>query len=318
MLNPDGVPCTPSVSFPAGDTVLAPVPQDLDRERHMRPLTLHSILATTDLADDDIPALRTAAVLARLASAQLHVVHAGPANDDDRARALERQLRTADPDSAILPAITIRSGRTDRVIVDAAQMVDADVIVLGPHRPDASRPKTGTAYRVAAAAERPCLVLPGEMSLPLGRVLVPIDASETARGALAVALTWASALRRRSLDAGEATTLVVLHVERSTGGRPPAAQALMEDAMQQVNERVAGIAGVHVERVGLESDDTAAAIVKYAAEGGHDLIALGTRARIGDGTELGSVSSAVVQDASRPILLVPPRIWREHGRDPLP
>ena len=41
------------------------------------------------------------------------------------------------------------------------------------------------------------LVLAEPLRLPLRRVLVPIDLSETARGALMVALTWASALRSR-------------------------------------------------------------------------------------------------------------------------
>lgn len=284
----------------------------------MRPLTLRSILATSDLSDDDIPALRTAAVLARLAGAQLHVVHAGSENDDHLAQELERQLRTADPDYAMLPGITIQSGRADRVIADAARMVDADVIVLGPHRPETGRANAGTAYQVAAGAERPCLVLPGDMSLPLGRILVPIDESETARGALAVAMMWASALRRRTKNPAESTSLVVLHVERPNGGRAPAAEPLIDEAMREVGERLAGIAGVHVERVARESEDAAAAILECAAADNYDLIAMGTRARMGTSTALGSVSSAVVQSAPRPLLLVPPRVWREHGRDPLP
>lgn len=299
-------------------TILALTPPDLHCERHMRPLTLRSILAATDLSDDDLPALRTAAALARLAEAQLHVVHAGTEDDRDLVQALERQLRTADPDFAMPPGTTIRSGRADRVITDASQMIDADVIVLGPHRPDMARSTTGTAYRVAAGAERPCLVLPGEMPLPLGRILVPIDASETARGALAVALMWASALRRRTQNGSAATTLVVLHVERSTDGRGAAGEALVEEAVRAVSGRTAGIAGLHVERAALESNDPAAAILKCAAEDDFDLIALGTRARMEGDSALGSVSSAVVQAAARPLLLVPPRVWREHGSDPLP
>src|SRR5690606_39020591 len=148
------------------------------------------------------------------------------------------------------------------------------------------------AYRVAAGADRPCLVLPAEMPLPLGRILVPIDESETARGALAVAMMWASALRRRPKNTDAATSLVGLHVEKPNGGRARAAEPLIEQAMHEVGDRLAGIAGVHVERVGRESEDTAAAILECAASDDYDMIALGTRARMGDGNALGSVSSA--------------------------
>ena len=47
-----------------------------------------------------------------------------------------------------------------------------------------------------------------------------------------------------------------------------------------------------------------------------ELLVLGTRGlsaqRAG---ELGSVSAAVLARAKRPILLVPPAVWRDHARD---
>jgi nucleotide-binding universal stress UspA family protein len=284
----------------------------------MRPLTLDSVLVATDLSDADLPALRTAIELARLAGAQLHVVHVAQGDDPQLEVALEEHIRAADPDSDLLPGTTIRPGQADRVISDVARRIGADVIVLGPHGRHESRAPGGTAYRVAAGAERPCLVLPGEMQLPLGRILVPIDTSGAARGALAVAMTWASALRRRQPPTPEdGTALVVLHVEKPENGRSTPAAHVLDEAMVEVNERVAGVARVRVERAEDIGDNAAATILKRAATDGVDLIVIGTRGGVGEAAELGSVSSAVVQETGCPLLLVPPRVWREQGGDTL-
>jgi nucleotide-binding universal stress UspA family protein len=282
----------------------------------MRPLTLHSVLVATSLSAKDLSAVRTAISLARLAGATLHVVHAG-VNDETTQAALAEHIREADPSCDPLPEMTVRKGKAERLIVEVAGMVDADVIVLGPHRADQPHAPGGTAYHVAAAAGRPCLILPGEMKLPLGRVLVPIDASGAARGALAVGMTWASALRRRvGPGSEEGTVLVVMHVE-SGPDVDNASADILDEAMAAVSERVSDVAGVRVERVTDIGIDAAGAILARAADSAFDLVAVGTRADTHEQAELGSVSSAVVRFAPCPVLLVPPRVWRDHGGEPL-
>jgi nucleotide-binding universal stress UspA family protein len=281
----------------------------------MRPLALDTVLVATDLSDDDLPALRTALELSRLAGATPHVVHAAADETANPEEELAALVRAALPSASALPDMTVRSGDARRVIVDIATMIDAAVIVLGPHRANQSRSSGGTAYQVAASAERPCLVLPAALDLPLQRILVPIDSSGAARGALAVGMTWASALRRRaSPDSPDRTELVVLHVE-APGGEADSAHEVMEDAIASVEGRLASYAGVAVRRVAEQGADAASVISAFAATGDFDLIVLGTRAQAGDPDELGSVSSAVVSSATRPVLLVPPRVWREHGTD---
>jgi nucleotide-binding universal stress UspA family protein len=281
----------------------------------MRPLTLDAVLVATDLSDDDLPAVGTACELARLAGATLHVVHAVSDTDTDRTGELEDHIRSAQPSCDVLPGMTLHAGPANYVIVDAATKIDAAVIILGPHRTGHAHPAGGTAYQVVASAERPCLVLPGAMKLPLGRVLVPIDASGAARGALAVGLTWASALRRRAPhDSPDQTELVVLHVE-SPEGEPASAQQVMEDAVAAVAGEMADYAGVRVRRVAERGADAASVILDLSAAEDFDLIVLGTRAGIRDSDELGSISSAVVRSTKRPVLLVPPRVWRERGSD---
>jgi nucleotide-binding universal stress UspA family protein len=284
----------------------------------MRPLTIDTVLIATDLSDDDVPAVRTAMELSHLAGSHLHVVHASSDPDTDLTQRLHDHLRTADPTSALLPGVTIRAGRADRVIADVARMIDADVIVLGPHRRGRSGSPGGTAYRVAANAERPCLVLPAVLRLPLGRILVPIDASGAARGALAVGLTWASALRRRIAPGSpDATGIIVLHVQpvaEAADGSPAgdgSADELMQSALAAAGERVTAAAGVTVECVCVRAPDAGVAILERAAADELDLIILGTRAHSGTAGQLGSVSAAVTEGAACPLLLVPPRVWRQ-------
>ncbi|HSJ32032.1 MAG TPA: universal stress protein [Longimicrobiales bacterium] len=278
----------------------------------MRPLTIERVLVATDLSDDDVPALRTAMALSRLAGSDLHVVHANQDGDATLEQKLEEQLRSADPESSILPGTTIRGGHPDRVIVDVAAMIDADVVILGPHRPGRLHSPGSTAYRVAAEAERPCLVLPRALRLPLGRIMVPVDASGAARGALAVGLTWASALRRRvPPDTAEATGITVLHVRTpATGDTQSSPDDLLRDAIAAAGERVTAAARVKVECLALEAADAADAILGRATADDVDLIVLGTRAQHSTAGQLGSVSAAVIERAECPILLVPPRIWR--------
>lgn len=282
----------------------------------MRPLTIERVLVATDLSDDDIPALRTAMELSRLAGSDLHVVHASQNGDASLKKKLDDQLRSADPGSSILPGTTIRGGHPDRVIVDVAAMIDADVVILGPHRPGRTHSPGTTAYRVAAEAERPCLVLPKALRLPLGRIMVPVDASGAARGALAVGMTWASALRRRvAPDAADATGITVLHVQTpAAGDTEMSTDDLLSDALAAAGERVTAAAGVRVECLTLKAAEAADAILGRATADDVDLIVLGTRAQHSTAGELGSVSAAVIEKTECPILLVPPRIWR-HEQD---
>ncbi|HET9986231.1 MAG TPA: universal stress protein [Longimicrobiales bacterium] len=287
----------------------------------MRPLALRTVLVATDLTDAVLPGLRTAAELARLTGAAVHVVHAAAGPAAEAERALAEQLRAAGCGPDVLEEVRMPSGPADQAIVREARRIGADAIVLGPHRPNRPPGLGSTAYRVVIAADVPCLVLPVELPLPLDRVLVPIDAAGAARGALAVALTWASALRRRPTPGSpEPTRLVALHVAPAAHEADGEGDtAALEREVALVRDRVAGFAGVEVQQALEFGDDPAASILQRAAADRSDLIVLGTHGHPA-GTEhgLGSVSSAVVQRATTPVLLVSPAVWRELAAEPLP
>lgn len=296
----------------ATDPALHPNPADA-----MRPLALRTVLVATDLSDASLPAVRAAAELARLAGARLHAVYAADEPDAEAGRSLAVHLRAAGIDPGRLAGSSVKRGPAHRAVAECAERLRADAVVLGPHRPaPEGRPGIGsTADRVVRTAGIPCLVVPGAFPLPLGRVLAPVDFSAAARGSLLVALTWASALRRRVRGDG-ATELCVLHVAEPDEESPDEARAALHDEVEAVCSRAAGFAGVRV-REAVEGGDAAEGILRHAASDAPDLLVLGTRGQGADGGDLlGSVSSAVVRRAAWPILLVPPAVWREYGNDP--
>ena len=268
----------------------------------MRPLALRSILLATDLSDEAECAARAAAALSRLAGASLHLVHAG-AGGSASADGVSEYLERVAPDAGPVTSARVLAGPADKVIVERARVVDADVIVLGPHRGQSSNvPLGNTASAVVRTAQTPCLTLPCPLNLPLQRVLVATDLSETSQAAVAVALSWASALRRPAREGG-GTELRVLHVAREGNGT--AGEALHQD-VERARAEAGSSAHIDVQDKLVHDADAAAEIVHQAVSDQADLLVLGTRG--GDAGlegELGSVSAAVVRQAPCPVLLVP-------------
>ena len=295
----------------------------------MRPLTVRTVLVATDLDRSSDAALDTAARFATAAGAALHVVHAlslsrlgnaGHRPDElasEEVRAALRRVSVPERRATIhvvpgSPASTIRL---------LSERVGADVVVVGPHRE--RQPLIGghalgsTARAVVEHAFAPCLIATRPLPLPLARVLVPIDLSGTARGALLVALSWASALRN-PLGEERTTALTVLHVD--TGGEDAhAATATALDRELELLGRSAGSwSGVAIRGVIERSTDAADAIAAYTAQHGTDLVVFGTRGVGLDDDEagLGSVSAELTKRLPHPVLLVPPAVWRAYAALP--
>jgi nucleotide-binding universal stress UspA family protein len=217
--------------------------------------------------------------------------------------------------------IHVIPGSPPDVIRSLADRIAADVIVLGPHRTpgrdETDQQLGGTAQAVVERTFAPCLVTPRPLRLPLERVLVPIDLSETARGALLVALSWASALRTDARG-GSQTSLMALYVDipAKEPARPDPAAALQRE-LDTVNRGAGDWARVIVEGRTAEHTDAAAAIASYAADRRADLVILGTRGLgVDDVARLGSVSARLTCRLKLPMLLVPPGVWRAHAAVP--
>jgi nucleotide-binding universal stress UspA family protein len=294
----------------------------------MRPLALATVVAATDLSPSSDIALATGHQLANAAGAALHVVHVydSASHGDDAASA---RMTLTGSVAEIIRRAGIPEGRAKVHVVagDPAEAiravsaeVRADVIVVGPHRGAAqsgdARRLGGTARAIAVGACAPCLAAVQPLPLPLKRVLVPVDLSDTARGAQLVGLSWASALRAGAADARQ-TTLLALHVQHvqhvQHDGTTRDTQSL-ERELDTVRRSAGTWAGVGIEGVTVDGDaDVADAIARYANDQQVDLVVLGTRGLGLDEVErLGSVSGLVVERSPAAVLLVPPSVWREH------
>ncbi len=282
----------------------------------MRPLTLHCVLAAVDLTDGSEAALQTASSLARLTDARLIVLHAALTRTSETEDDIANWVRMTIPGNHQPDDVRIVVAEAADVIAEHAERVSADVIVLGPHR---QRQRTGrlgsTADRVVRRAQTPCLVVPRPLALPLDRVLVPVDLTDAANGALLVGLSWASALRRPSRNAqAQPTELEVIHVSSDAQQRSDAERALHRH-VERVHARVAAATGVAIRECVEQAEDPAAAILQHVNKGQVDLAVLGTHGRTTHQRDLlGSVSSAVVRQCNGPVLLVPPEVWRDHAR----
>ena len=294
----------------------------------MNLLRLEVVLAAIDY-DDAAPAvLEAARKLAEAAGAKLHVAHVDPPRGGTRAAVGERDgepshsmlalLDRAKLERAATPTHVI-AGAPAEVIPDLADRVEADVIVLGPHRElRATEGRMGsTALAIAAASRVPCLIVTHDMHLPLEHVLAPVDLSDTARGALKVALSWSSALRRASAPGkgkkSAATHLTAIHVDSARGAkRNVRAGRSLEAEVALVRREGGSWAGVAMQCETIPSDDVVETIADRAREEHVDLIVLGTRgAGVGHAGRLGSVSDAVMRRVDAPVLLVPPAVWTE-------
>jgi nucleotide-binding universal stress UspA family protein len=278
----------------------------------MRLLTLKTVLVATDLDDGSRVALQAAKELAQAGGAELHVVHVSESPEASRAvnEALERaELR---PDQV---RVHVVGGQPGHAIGALGNQIDADVIVMGPHRKqpaDAERRAVGsTALEVVTHATAPCLVAAHPLRVPLNRVVVAVDLSDTSRGALMIGLSWASALRAKGRAPNEATKLVGLYVHDA---RQPADPSALNAELGRVERDAGSWAGVEIESATTQSASAAAGIAEYASANRADLLVLGTRGQGNNGeSRLGSVSEQVTQQLALPTLLVPPTVWATYA-----
>ena len=293
----------------------------------MRLLTLRNILVATELDDAALPALVAASDLSSAAGASLHAVSVATSRDHRRgvvpgtpkAQAALGDLlaRTGARSNA---KTHVFEGDPASAIGSLADRLRADVIVLGPHRERSGdvRALGGTALAVVTNASSPCLVVSGAFRLPLRRVLVPIDLSDTARGALLVGLSWASALRGGARENATQVdvALTALHVRPDTrdadaSSRLPA----IERELEYIRQVGGTWAGVSIDGHTSASADVARGIVDYVDDNAADLVVMGTRGLgLDPAGRLGSVTASVMRMLAVPALLVPPAVWIAHAQ----
>lgn len=281
---------------------------------------IRSILVGSDASEVDRDMLHTAIVLASLTGGELHVVHAaedppvaGAGEKDPVEKAAERlrdEVRLSMPREATLTSLRVIPGDPHEVILRRADEVNADLIVIGAHRRASGGGELGsTADSIVRSSEQPCLIVRGPVMLPLRSVLVPTDLSDAARGALDLALSWASALRFPT-GSEEETRLDVLHVLTDQSAEVAAAGGL-QDEVDAAQKRTGSSPRLEVNRTVVEAASVADEILDRAKDAQVDLVVMGTH---GDSaasrSRIGSVSSEVARRTDCALLLAPPGWWQ--------
>ena len=286
----------------------------------MKLLHLKVVLAAIDADESSLDTLRAAGELARASGANLQVVHATAAGArKDRAAGGEadavRRLFERSDAKGSGASLEIVAGEPTHVIRSFADRIRADVIVLGQHRQGDQQRLGSTALGVVTNSWAPCLVLSQPMRLPLEHILVPVDLSNTSRGALFVALSWASALRKTRKDrggaGGDTAALTALFVEPT---KREASPRTLDDELERLRREAGTWAGVSVRSAVVANREIPQAIADYVGEHRSDLIVLGTRGLGSDAVgRLGSTALGVLDRVDQPVLLVPPAVWESHA-----
>jgi len=274
-------------------------------------LTLRTILAATDLDEGSLAALATARELGEAAGAHIHLVHVS--NDERATNAVATSARDAGfPAGAA--SVHVVKGDPSHAINVLGDRLGADAILVGSHRKRheaRGRQLLGsTALALVTNASVPCMVVVNPLRLPLCRVLAGVEIADSAEGTLAVALSWASALRAQGRGGAPPTVLTALHVDRSTEDR----RSALDEILEKVRQEAGNWAGAAIESAVTDNADAASGIAEYARANDTDMVVLGTRG-LGQGAvgRLGSVAAGVMQKIDTPILLVPPAMWMAHA-----
>lgn len=278
------------------------------------------ILVATDFSARSDRALRRAVLEAGRLGADLTLVHV--IDEDQPAYMIERQrevaqellaeaVRTFAEVDKVQADMTIRTGDAFASILDAGENIDADMIVIGPHRPRLSDMIFGTtAQRTMAGSSRPILVANSMPSGPYGRILLAIDRDEASREA---------ALAAQRLGIFEQAQLLTLHVFDAPGlGMMQRAMEMPEAIDHYVSneeQRASAGFGEFLAELGLppskqmlrpDRGSPVHAILACAEEESADLILVGSGRRSGlERLLVRSVAQELLRESRRDLLVVP-------------
>jgi nucleotide-binding universal stress UspA family protein len=293
------------------------------------------ILCPVDFSDASSHAIDHAIALAGWCSARITALHVftpifAPipglptleqrASDADLARVRDRVAECFETAAAARVGVDvlIDVGQPARQILDRADDLSADVIVMGTHGASGFEHLVlgSVTEKVLRRARCAVLTVPprarATSTLPFARLLCPVDFSDPSLAALQMA---------RSLARESASALTVLHVIEWPWREPPPpisadlpaaqAEALAEYRRYVEKSAMARLEGLIQEGVAdrsvpvpcLRHGKSYVEILRAAAEGRADLIVMGVHGRNGlDLALFGSTTNQVVRQATCPVL----------------
>lgn len=279
------------------------------------------ILCATDLLGKSDAAVDRAGVLAAQLSAELHLLHvvpAVPSHDGQHPQLREAsekmKERTRSPQWRHGPAphTAIRIGSPAKTLIQTAEDLRADLIVLGPHAERASSEALSGTIAARMLSERRCpvLIVRQPVQGSYRDVLLALDVRATSPAVIRAA---------ESLVLHEEMSVSVVHsshfphtamldaiglTQESSAGYDG---KIIDQALKEVRELLARASnGTILYNVVVRNDPPATAIESAARRTHPQLIVMGTR---GQGplrrALLGSVANQVLKSATTDVLVVP-------------
>ena len=284
-----------------------------------RPRTL---LVGTDLTEVADTVLRAAGAVAAHTGAEIHVVHAvegGPRGADDpdlretARRALEAQLARCLPPGVKAAGVALRPGPPYRAIQALAEELHPDLLVMGPHGGSrlADRALGSTADRVLRTVHVPCLVVRGDLRLPVRALGVPVDFSDPSREALRLAFRWAGGLVGEEGRDGPEVRLLHVGWPVTQVDVPDHEEAVLRPGLAREVEEAAAATGARASADAevLWDNLPGQRICRWARSREVDLLFVGTHGRSGlPRFLLGSMAAAVARESPCSVVLVPPAV----------
>lgn len=218
---------------------------------------------------------------------------------------VEPALANSDFDGKIDLRVVL--GNPTREVINAAEDMNADLLVLGTHG-ESKKPGVGSvAIRCVRKAKTKVMLVPPDSSARYRKIVAAIDFSPLSP------VVMEQAIRLARLDGGEVTALHVYEMpwERSRWGPPGTNIEGLEDEFRSMlhekfrSELVPADAGAEV-RFELTKDvDPGRGLVRFATEHGADVVVTGTTGRSMLGYMLlGTTAEKVMQSVGCAVLAV--------------
>lgn len=262
------------------------------------------LLVATDLSGSADRALTRAALLAKENGCRVTLLHVLPTSGLGRREvhaAVEREMR-ARLDAAGIPAgaVVISTGGAAAQIGHQAELLDADLIVIGTHGAGTliDLLRGATAERLSRAAQAPILVVGDRPPAPYREVVVGADPAGVWKAAAVFAF---------GLTEGGTVRLVHAFDLPFAGSRIEAVAEARRAAEAGLHEAMWGLAappGAKVETA-VRQGAVLTVLREEVGRTGTDLLAVGTHGRTGvSHALLGSVAEALLRDPPCDLLVV--------------
>lgn len=231
-------------------------------------------------------------------------------------RKLESQMERLGITRAELAGTVLDIGPAHRLLVETAQSVHADLLVVGAaEAPRLARVFGSTADRVVRKAACPVLVIRGELTLPPRRVLFPVDLSPLSGEAFETGLGLLAQVAAAPERIPELEALLVATQPESwvdtAEGQKDRVQAETE-LRRFISAHTAGPAPGYPVAAKVCTGFVDTEILDRIEQWDPDLVILGTHGRSGfERFLLGSIAASVVRDAWTSALIIPPAAARQ-------